>query len=55
LVGGSGKISNEGMTLKAVIGPGTGLGEGLLVRNEGDGLYYPTPSEGGHTDFAVKT
>lgn len=43
------------MTIKAVIGPGTGLGEGLLFKNESDGLYYPSPAEGGHTDFAVKT
>ena len=55
LVGGSGAVSDGPMTLKAVIGPGTGLGEGLLIKNEVDGLYYPSPSEGGHGDFAVKT
>ena len=55
LVGGSGKTQDTPMTIKAVIGPGTGLGEGLLFKNEADGLYYPSPSEGGHTDFAVKT
>jgi len=43
------------MSVKAVIGPGTGLGEGLLIKNEADNLYYPSPSEGGHGDFAVKT
>jgi len=43
------------MSVKAVIGPGTGLGEGLLVKNEVDNLWYPSPSEGGHADFAVKT
>jgi glucokinase len=35
---------------RAVIGAGTGLGEGCLVW-QGDG-YVPMPSEGGHVDFA---
>lgn len=38
---------------KAVIAPGTGLGEAFLVWN---GLrYQPCPSEGGHADFAPPT
>jgi glucokinase len=37
----------------AVIAPGTGLGEALLVS---DGTYYRAlPSEGGHADFAPNT
>lgn len=35
---------------RAVIGAGTGLGEGLLVWQ--NGTYIPLPSEGGHVDFA---
>lgn len=36
-----------------VIAPGTGLGESLL-HNEG-GRLMPSPSEGGHADFAART
>lgn len=35
---------------RAVLGAGTGLGEGMLVWR--DGSYQPLPSEGGHVDFA---
>jgi len=35
---------------KAVIAPGTGLGEGYLL--ETDTVFLPTGSEGGHADFA---
>lgn len=38
------------MATRAVIGAGTGLGEGYLVW-QGD-QYRPLPSEGGHSDFA---
>jgi glucokinase len=38
---------------KAVIAPGTGLGEAFLVW-DGE-RYRPQPSEGGHTDFAPPT
>lgn len=34
----------------AVLGAGTGLGEGFLLRPESE--YLVVPSEGGHTDFA---
>ncbi len=34
----------------ALIAPGTGLGQSLLVY--GSGKYIPVPSEGGHVDFA---
>ena len=37
---------------KAVIAPGTGLGEAILLCR--DEQYYVLPSEGGHTDFAPK-
>ena len=37
----------------ALIAPGTGLGEALLV-NSG-GALVPSPSEGGHADFAPRT
>ncbi|MHB1566017.1 MAG: glucokinase [Acidiferrobacter sp.] len=38
---------------KAIIAPGTGLGEAFLVWN--GQRYQPYPSEGGHTDFAPPT
>jgi glucokinase len=46
---------NEQMELvagrnKAVIAPGTGLGEGILFYHHG--AYHVVASEGGHTDFA---
>jgi glucokinase len=37
----------------ALIAPGTGLGEALLVRT--GGAWVPSPSEGGHADFAART
>ncbi|MDF1579104.1 MAG: glucokinase, partial [Desulfobulbales bacterium] len=37
---------------KAVISPGSGLGEAFLTRNEKKTGYIPYPSEGGHCDFA---
>jgi glucokinase len=37
----------------ALIAPGTGLGEALLHRV--DGRLLPSPSEGGHADFAPRT
>ena len=51
------KILNEGhapdTATKAVIAPGTGLGEAFLVW-DGE-RYRPQPSEGGHADFAPPT
>jgi glucokinase len=38
---------------KAVIGAGTGLGEGLLIHHGTD--YQVIPTEGGHTDFAARS
>ena len=46
-----GKPDTEGNI--AVIAPGTGLGEGFLVKT-GHG-FKPCSSEGGHTDFAPQT
>ncbi|MGB5230799.1 MAG: glucokinase [Desulfoprunum sp.] len=40
----------QGGEMIAVIAPGTGLGEGLLVRT--DTAFMPRGSEGGHADFA---
>ena len=37
----------------SLIAPGTGLGEALLVNNRG--ALVPSPSEGGHADFAART
>ena len=37
----------------ALIAAGTGLGEALL--HNVDGLFVPSPSEGGHADFAART
>ena len=37
----------------ALIAAGTGLGEGMLHRV--DGRFVPSPSEGGHADFAART
>lgn len=37
----------------AIIGAGTGLGQGFLIHQEGK--YYIFPSEGGHADFAPRS
>ncbi|HLQ66007.1 MAG TPA: glucokinase [Candidatus Limnocylindrales bacterium] len=37
----------------AIVSAGTGLGETILVRHQGD--LVPVPSEGGHADFAPRT
>jgi len=43
-----GKAQKDGNL--ALIAPGTGLGESIVVREKG--TYIPNPSEGGHVDFA---
>ncbi len=43
-----GAVQENGV--RAVIAPGTGLGEGFLV--EHNSLFFPQGSEGGHCDFA---
>ena len=40
----------EGGEMAAVIAPGTGLGEGLLLRS--GKVFFPQGCEGGHSDFA---
>jgi glucokinase len=47
----AGEVNPEGNV--ALIAPGTGLGEALLVRS--GGALVPSPSEGGHADFAART
>jgi glucokinase len=37
----------------ALVAPGTGLGQSLLIFHQG--RYAPVPSEGGHVDFAPQT
>ena len=39
---------------KAIIGPGTGLGVGFLVKEPGDEYFTIGASEGGHQDFTPK-
>jgi glucokinase len=41
-------------SMKIVIGPGTGLGVGVLAKNKASDLYQPIQSEGGHVDFVVQ-
>lgn len=43
-----GQIEKDGV--RAVIAPGTGLGEGFLIARES--CFFPQGSEGGHCDFA---
>lgn len=38
--------------VKAVLAPGSGLGEAFLIAR--DGVYHPYPSEGGHASFAPR-
>jgi len=39
----------------AMIGAGTGLGHGYIVKSEGSKYHSVYPSEGGHQDFCPKT
>ena len=36
------------------MGPGTGLGEGILCKSEFAPFYEVYPSEGGHAEFSVR-
>ena len=40
--------------VKIVIGPGTGLGQGILCKGLGAQYYDIFPCEGGHVDFTVR-
>ncbi len=52
-IGGVGWMPDAGDKTYAVIGAGTGLGVGGLVRR--DGRNYPLQTEGGHVSFAPNT
>ena len=39
---------------KLIIGPGTGLGMGYLLKDENSDFYTIGPSEGGHQDYTAK-
>ena len=41
--------------VKIVVGPGTGLGQGLLCKGHGSKYYDIFPSEGGHVEFSVRS
>jgi len=41
--------------VKVVMGPGTGLGQGILCKGIGSQYYDVFPSEGGHVDFSVRS
>ena len=41
--------------MKIVIGPGTGLGQGLLCKGLDSKYYDVFPSEGGHVEFSVRS
>lgn len=46
--------ASESRGVKAVLGPGTGLGKSILVYDRAMGFHIPLPSEGGHTDFPAQ-
>ncbi|MGI9365501.1 MAG: glucokinase [Rhizobiaceae bacterium] len=52
LLGGNSKTSSDEHT-KAVLGPGTGLGVGILVW--AGGKWIPVPGEGGHVDLGPRS
>ncbi len=49
------KKGKEKAGIKAIIGPGTGLGKAILVKSESRGIHIPIPSEGGHVSFPVQS
>jgi glucokinase len=50
-LGAAGVPKKRGANI-AVIAAGTGLGEAILVWDERTSRFVPSPTEGGHTDFA---
>lgn len=50
---GDGNLHGDNHYTKAVLGPGTGLGVGLLVR--AGGKWIPVAGEGGHVDLGPRT
>jgi glucokinase len=51
VLGKAGAPKRKGANV-AVLAAGTGLGEAILVWDEGTKRFVPSPTEGGHTDFA---
>ncbi|MEP0940487.1 MAG: glucokinase, partial [Rhizobiaceae bacterium] len=49
---GGGELDIAGRSTKAVLGPGTGLGVGILVR--AGGKWIPVAGEGGHVDLGPR-
>ena len=49
---GGREAAGESRQVKAVIGPGSGLGMSLLIPDNGSGRWQVLPSEGGHSDLA---
>ncbi|MEO0547222.1 MAG: glucokinase [Pseudomonadota bacterium] len=47
------RLKDANTFTKAVLGPGTGLGVGLMVRAQGK--WVPVPGEGGHVDLGPRT
>lgn len=47
-------VQSQDGAVKIVMGPGTGLGEGILVKGATSNYYDPVASEGGHVDFSVR-
>ena len=45
-------VDHDGV--KVVMGPGTGLGVGILTKSKFASCHEVYPSEGGHTDFSVR-
>lgn len=52
------RVNNNKVDLNgpiAMIGAGTGLGHGYIIKNSGARYYHVYPAEGGHQDFAPQT
>lgn len=47
-------VQSQDGAVKIVMGPGTGLGQGILVKGPTSKYYDPVASEGGHVDFSVR-
>ena len=47
-------VPQEEGGVKVVLGPGTGHGQGFLVKSKWSPCYEVCPSEGGHTEFTPR-
>ena len=54
-LGNSEEARQDPNGVRILIGPGTGLGLSILFKDTGSNSYEPSPSEGGHLDFSVKS